>query len=51
MVALHGEESCGVFGRLEPEDIAPVHKVECNAKAMKHLGRVEVEKAEHKLDL
>ncbi|KAK0437899.1 hypothetical protein EV421DRAFT_1907100 [Armillaria borealis] len=40
LVALRGEESCGVFRRLEPEDIAPVHEVERDAKATKHLGRV-----------
>lgn len=40
MVALCGEESCRVFRRLEPEDIAPMHEVEHGAKATKHLGRV-----------
>lgn len=39
MVALCGEESCRVCRRLEPEDIAPMHEVECDAKATKHLGR------------
>ncbi|KAK0449347.1 hypothetical protein EV421DRAFT_1732619 [Armillaria borealis] len=40
MVALRGEGSCREFKKLEPEDVAPVHEVERDAKASKHLGRV-----------
>lgn len=40
MVALRGEGSCGEFKKLEPEDVAPVHEVEHDAKASKCLGRV-----------
>ncbi|PBK94603.1 hypothetical protein ARMGADRAFT_1029005 [Armillaria gallica] len=38
MVALRGE-SCGVCRRLEPEDIAPMHKVEHDTKVTKYLRR------------